>query len=347
MSRAGPTTGDHALAPLLQVTYAPPDSLSRQLADERVLAVFGFGDDAPDGGQDPRWLRVPLQPLPGTAPWIEIWRTSAPVRAGRVDGVAWASDGELLFGALEIDEGDAGIGAAAASAYARLTATLAVHGTPHILRVWNYMDAITLGESDDERYRQFCVGRANGLGGMDGLDAARLPAATAIGRRDGRRCLQVYWLASRKPGTPVENPRQVSAYRYPRQYGPQPPSFARAMLPPAGIDMPLLLSGTAAIVGHASLHTGAAAAQTAETLANLDSLIAAARRQQPDLPPALGAGSLLKVYVRDPADTAAIAAQLDARLPASVPRLLLHAQVCRRELLVEIDGVHGPAAEAR
>src|SRR5690606_36457476 len=127
MSRAGPTTGDHALAPLLQVTYAPPDSLSRQLADERVLAVFGFGDDAPDGGQDPRWLRVPLQPLPGTAPWIEIWRASAPVRAGRVDGVAWASDGELLFGALEIDEGDAGIGAAAASAYARLTATLAVH----------------------------------------------------------------------------------------------------------------------------------------------------------------------------------------------------------------------------
>ena len=36
-------------------------------------------------------------------------------------------------------------------------------------------------------------------------------------------------------GTPVENPRQVSAYRYPRQYGPQPPSFARAMLPPPSV----------------------------------------------------------------------------------------------------------------
>ncbi|MBB6066061.1 pteridine-dependent deoxygenase [Pseudoxanthomonas broegbernensis] len=326
--------------PHLQVFYAPADTLPRQLADERVLAVFGFGQDAPDAGDDPRWLRVPLEPLPGTPPWIEVWRTRSPVAAGRRDGVAWSSDGDLLFAALEIEEPDAGIGAAASQAYARMIASLAECGMPHLLRVWNYMDAITLGESDEERYRQFCVGRAAGLGEMD---AARLPAATAIGRCDGRRRLQVYWLASRTPGTPVENPRQVSAYRYPRQYGPQPPSFARAMLPPDGAAMPLLLSGTAAIVGHASLHSGSAAAQADETLANLHSLIAAARHQSPDLPATLGAGSLLKVYVRDRGDVGDVAARLESRLDPSVQRLLLHAQVCRSELLVEIDGVHGPA----
>src|SRR3546814_12468443 len=64
-----------------------------------------------------------------------------------------------------------------------------------------------------------------------------LPAATAIGRCDDARVVQVYWLAARTPGMPVENPRQVSAYRYPRQYGPQQPSFARAMLPPPGSEI--------------------------------------------------------------------------------------------------------------
>nr|WP_236685948.1 pteridine-dependent deoxygenase [Pseudoxanthomonas suwonensis] len=324
----------------MEVRYAPADSLPRQLADPRVLAVFGFGD-ATAAHPDPRWLRVPLQPLRAAAPVVEVWRAGGPVDCGRDGEVAWASDGQLLFGALEIDEPEGDIEAAARQAYARLGAFMAGCDTPHLLRIWNYMDAITLGDDDEERYRRFCVGRVAGMAGVKTLDVARLPAATAIGRCDGVRRLQVYWLAARAPGRPVENPRQVSAYRYPRQYGPQSPSFARAMLPPADAAMPLLLSGTAAIVGHASLHSGEVRAQVDETLANLDSLVAAARVQAPALPAALGAGSLLKVYVRDHDDAEAIAARLAQRLDRSVPCLLLHAQVCRRELLVEIDGVHG------
>jgi chorismate lyase/3-hydroxybenzoate synthase len=337
VSHARACAGGQAAAPGLEVAYVPADSLQRQLADPRALAVFGFGTGAP-GADDPRYLQVPLQPLATTAPPLEVWRGTGQVVTGRDGDVAWASDGHLLFGALEIDEAGDDLQRAATQAYARIPAFLAGRDTPHLLRIWNYMDAITDGEGDGERYRRFCVGRVAGLGG---LDAARLPAATAIGRRDGVRRLQVYWLASRTPGTPVENPRQVSAWRYPRQYGPQSPSFARAMLPPEDAAMPLLLSGTAAIVGHASQHSGSVDAQVDETLANLDSLVAAARGQQPVLPAMLGAGSLLKVYVRDRDDADAIAARLDLRLDPSVPRLLLHAQVCRRELLVEIDGVHG------
>ena len=134
------------------------------------------------------------------------------------------------------------------------------------------------------------------------------------GRGQTRR-LQVYWLAARVPGTPLENPRQISAYRYPRQYGPQPPSFARAMLPPAGGAMPLLLSGTAAIVGHESQHRDDVVAQLDETLANFDSLLgrgarASGRRCRRSSAPA----SRLKVYVRDRDEMAAVAAALDARL---------------------------------
>lgn len=317
----------------LDISYSN-DTLDSVLADANVLAVFGFGDAAPSS-DDPRYLRVNLQPH-GPAP-LEVWRSHGPVDHGRTDGVAWAEDGHLQFGALQLDEPDGeDIGAAASDVYQRLLAFTAGRGYPHLLRIWNYLDAITDGDGDEERYRRFCIGRAAGLGDYE---PGRLPAATAIGRLDGRRQLQVYWLATTTPGRPLENPRQISAWRYPRQYGPQPPSFARAMLP-ASAAMPLLLSGTAAIVGHRSLHADSVATQLDETLANFASLIGAAREHRPGLPEGFGAGSRLKVYVRDTAELDHVSRLLDRRLDPAVARIILHAQVCRGELALEIDGSH-------
>lgn len=321
--------------PHLQVDYVADTQPQHWLQRDDVLAAFGFGQDAPHL-DDPRWLRVPLAPY-GNAP-LEIWRAHAPVTHGRDGDIQWASDGELLFGAIEIAEQNDDIRTAAAHAYARMSAHVAARGFPHLLRIWNYLDGITIGEGDAERYREFCVGRARGLGDFR---SEWLPAATAIGRSDGERSLQVYWLAAKKPGQPVENPRQVSAYHYPRQYGPQPPSFARAMLPPSIDQTPLLLSGTAAVVGHASQHEGELLKQIDETFNNFDALLAAARLRQPALPAHFGRGTRLKVYVRDAADLPRVNQALAERLGTQVPYILLHAAICRRELAIEIDGVHG------
>lgn len=338
MSRPLQAPADGAAARLAveYVHAARPEPL---LEGGNVLAVFGFGSAAPAALHDPRYLRVPLEPH-GTAPW-EVWRANAPVMRGRDGDVRWASDGELLFGAIEVPERDGDVEEAARRAYSQLAAFTHGSRTPRLLRIWNHVDAITFGEGDDERYRAFCVGRAQGLGDFD---VRSLPAATAVGRCDGERTVQVYWLASSAPGTPVENPRQLSAYRYPRQYGPQSPSFARAMLPPAGSAMPLMLSGTAAIVGHASMHDGELLAQLDETFANFDALVGAARAHDPALPPRFGPGTRLKVYVRDRDDLPRVADALQRRFGDAVPRLLLRAAICRRELAVEIDGVHGAAA---
>ena len=331
MSR--PLSALDAVSAHLSVEYEYADVAS-VLHDPGVLAVRGFGRDAP-AHADPRYLRVPLQPH-GAAP-LEVWRANAPVRSGRDGDIAWSTDGALLFGVIEVDESEIGIASAAQHAYAKMTRFVAASDTPHMLRIWNYLDAITLGDGDAERYREFCVGRARGLGEFD---ATMLPAATAIGRCDDARVVQVYWLAARSPGTPVENPRQVSAYRYPRQYGPQPPSFARAMLPPTG-RMPLLLSGTAAVVGHASQHDGELQAQLDETFRNFDALIGAARQHRGELPAHFDGSSRLKVYVRDDHDLPQVEQALQARFGDAVPRIVLHAAICRRELAVEIDGVHG------
>src|SRR5262249_36202906 len=102
------------------------------------------------------------------------------------------------------------------------------------------------------------------------------------------------------------------------------------------VGVQVYISGTAAIRGHASQHRGDFAAQLDETLANLDSLLANAGV---DAGARFGARCPLKVYVRRAADADAAERMLRARLPASPPLLLLHGDVCRSELLVEIDGV--------
>jgi chorismate lyase/3-hydroxybenzoate synthase len=202
-----------AAAPALSISYER-GNLAALLAADDVLAVIGFGNSGPHS-PDPRVLRVGLEPLSETM--LEVWRGRAPVRSGRDGELRWSSDGEHLYFAIEVDEAVCGgIDAAAEHAYARIGIFLATRETPHVLRLWNYLDAINLGAGDDERYRRFCDGRARG---MNAHVPTRYPAATAIGRHDGVRTLQVYGLAARHPGAPVENPRQVSAWRYPRQYG--------------------------------------------------------------------------------------------------------------------------------
>lgn len=334
-------TGKRLSHPIhLHCSFVDAASVAGQLRDARVLAAVDFSLQPLDAAAatDARRLRVPLEPMgPGQ---VEIWRGDTPAIHGRDGDIAWAENGELQFGALALHESaDLDLEAASALAYAQMNQFIAARGYPHVLRIWNYLDGLTEGEDDAERYRRFCVGRVRGL---ERVDEARLPAATCIGSFGGPRQLLVYWLAARSPGVALENPRQVSAYRYPRQYGPQSPSFARAMLPPPGSQAPLLLSGTASIVGHATAHHGNLGAQLDEILVNIEALRGAAAERSGDVPAGIDdAGTLLKVYVRDREALPQVAAALDARFGTRVPRLLLHAEVCRRELAVEIEGVLG------
>lgn len=134
----------------------------------------------------------------------------------------------------------------------------------------------------------------------------------------------------------LENPRQVSAYHYPSQYGPKSPTFSRAALlrEPAGDA--LLVSGTASIIGHRSVHTDDVAAQTREAIANINLLITEANRISRD--PRQATHILnYKVYVRNPEDLPAIASEMRTAVGHRTTVAYLHADVCRRELLVEIE----------
>lgn len=288
-----------------------------------TLALLDFSSKTTSA--DPRCLSVPLRPI-GTAPPRECWQVESTVTHGRQDALRWSAGGGWLFVALELDEAEfGGIEAAAGQAYRRLCGFVAEREERHLLRIWNYLHAINEGEGDNERYRRFCIGRARGLA-AHGIE--RYPAATAIGHHRAG-LLQVYALCATQPGEALENPRQVSAWRYPREYGPTPPSFARAMKLPGG---GLAISGTAAVVGHASHHDRDLQAQVAETCVNLRALLDIASLADFD------ATSPLKIYLRQPEDAQIVQTALDRHLDANVPRMILHGDICRRELLVEIDG---------
>jgi chorismate lyase/3-hydroxybenzoate synthase len=320
-----------AALPPLHVEYATDDA-NAALAADNALAVIRFGREGLAAACDPRHVQVALQPALAPAA-IEIWRGRAEPAHGHDDVLRWSSDGDYAFVTLELDEADfGGIAAATRAAYAALSAWRSRSATPHVLRLWNYIDAINAGDGDAERYRQFCAGRAAGI---DAATAANYPAASAIGVRDGRRVLQVCALTARRPGMPVENPRQMSAWCYPRQYGPVAPCFARALRAPTHSPQ-LHISGTAAVVGHASHHADDVAAQLEETLTNLNSLLTAAG----SVATLGGARSVLKAYVRRAADAELVRAHVQARLGTNTPLLLLLGDICRAELLVEIDGLH-------
>ncbi|MBD8525403.1 pteridine-dependent deoxygenase [Pseudoxanthomonas sp. CAU 1598] len=302
--------------------------------------MFGFGRAAPADIGDPRYLRVDLEPL-NEAQLFEVWTVDQPVRTWQIGNAQGACSETLCFGWINQTEGSGApeltIRDAAEQAYRSLMQAVQASDHRHLLRIWNYFDAITEGDDDRERYRQFCVGRAAGLA----LEIDQLPAATAIGEHSQPRQLQVYWISAGQPGIAIENPRQTPAYHYPRCYGPKSPSFARAMAAGSEHPMPLLISGTASVVGHDSHHREDLALQVAETFRNFDALLGSACQRGLSSRPRFDQSSLLKVYLRDPRDLPQADALLRQYLSDDVPRLFLHGDICRRELLIEIDGFHG------
>jgi chorismate lyase/3-hydroxybenzoate synthase len=297
--------------------------------------------------QDPRHVAVSLNSL-GAPKQTEQWLSDRPVQWGRAEGFGYGHNGEVLFGSLVVPESELhDLERATLKAYVRIEWFLRHMGYPCYLRMWNFLARINDGEGDHERYRQFSAGRHRALALKPGFER-ELPAGTAIGTFEPG--LVIYFLAGTSPGTQVENPRQISAYHYPRQHGPKSPSFARATLvgggTGAGASTRLMVSGTASIVGHESLHPGDLLKQIDETLANIDALLAEAllvkglRVNSPAAASGAVRAESLKLYLREAAHLAAVKPHLPRLLGANVPLLCLQGEICRRNLLLEVEGTY-------
>lgn len=313
---------------------------------EPTLCAWQFGDASSIDG-DSRRVRLPLRPLwaVNTSVVGELWLGSAPLRHGWQGNLGYAGNEQMLMVQLHLPEAAlSDFEGAVCAVYQRLLQFTAAAGHPHLLRVWNYLSSINDGDGDAERYRRFCAGRYRALAQMPGFELG-LPAASAIGSRAGDG-LRVFALAGPAPGLQVENPQQVSAFRYPRDYGERSPSFSRATLAPWRDGAQLLVSGTASILGHATVHAGDAAAQLRQALDNLEAVRdQALRTHLPALPPAQLPLASALVYLRHADDLPALQPLLARRL-GGVPLRVLAGDICRRDLLVEVEAVYRQSPEA-
>lgn len=299
-----------------------------------ILGVIGFGQHLPiPQTPDPLWINIPV--LGGQDTSLEVWTSDRKVSNCDYQDISGTHDGNVLFGSLALQQhpGET-LQSISCQAYTRLFKFIDHHGYRNLLRVWHYLPQINDDENGLERYRGFNVGRheafvANGRS----IGEESVPAASALGSDSG--ALTIYFMASKQPGRAVENPRQVSAYHYPHLFGPKSPIFVRAMSATVGKQLCFFISGTASIVGYETVHQGDVEKQTVETLLNIRALLEQAPLYQP------GKGRmLLKIYLRHLHDLDIVRARVTDEFGAACTAVYLHSNICRSDLLLEIEGAY-------
>jgi len=333
----------------LQLEYLSSQEIASQSSSwwQGVLGVVGF-EKTPN---------IDCARVPVTASMIrslgandlcEVWRVAGPavrLSSGSAHArVSYRFSDDLLFGSLTIAEraidahNEAGaLQRATEIAYQEIFDVLNETEHRHLIRIWNYLPEINAQAGGDERYRHFNSARQMAFRRSGRATMGTVPAACALGSPAGSP-LSIYFLAARRPPKMIENPRQTSAYHYPPKFGRHSPIFSRACVWGESGGGRLFVSGTASIVGHETIHRGDVVAQTRETVVNIAALLEEANRMVGASHYSLN-GLKLKVYVRKPSDLPAIETTLSELLHPAASIVYLQADVCREDLLVEIEAV--------
>ncbi|HOX55789.1 MAG TPA: dioxygenase [Verrucomicrobiota bacterium] len=225
-------------------------------------------------------------------------------------------------------------------------------GFQHLVRTWFYLGGITRPEGKVGRYQELNRARSDYYRGVRFRCSSLAPAAaqgvypasTGIGM--GGRGLVMSCVALETPRDdivllPLENPRQTPAYAYDARYSSQSPKFSRAVALMLGDCLTTWVSGTASIVDSETCYPGDPEKQTEQTIDNIERLIAKENFSQHGLE---GAGASLRdlakirVYLKRPEDLPRCRAICEQRF-GGVPVIYAVADICRPDLLVEIEGV--------
>ena len=334
------------LAVPLGLLYISPADTAKYMEDLKghVMGVAAYGkpasafstvDNAQSTWESAAWIDMPVLGGDGL---FEIWSSQEPVVSCDGGDIAGFSNNEILYGHIELSQmGGESLEATTYRAYIKLFDYMDREGYPNLLRIWNYFPRINEVENGLERYRSFNVGRHDAFIAKGRvIGEGSVPAASVLGTQSGP--LIIYFMAGKQGGYPVENPRQTSPYNYPQLFGPRSPAFSRAMLLELGQVKYFFISGTASIVGYETLHSGNVEMQAEETLENIRTLLQRAKESGHDLSPA---GRLhLKIYLRHAEDFQLVKDRVEAEFGTQHQAVYLRADICRADLLLEIEGVH-------
>lgn len=313
------------------------------LPENGILGALNFHDlEHEFVGENLSFSTMGVASRPEGEPLIaEVWQSNQPVTRERRGRLSLAWDGFSLFGMLAYPDSDTDLSESVRSAYDEALAVMRELGYPYPYRMWNFLPRINQPDASGlERYRAFCKGRSLAFHEDEGRDSNFLPAGTCVGIL-GDSVGLVFLSCKRSNHLHFENPRQVPAYAYPQAYGPKAPSFARATLVPRDHGTgELYVSGTASIIGHQSEHHEDLEKQFQTTLDNFAILLGEENTRRLGISRGFGNEDFdtLKVYVRRPEHMKQVQAMCRQTFPTAAV-LFLEADICREELLLEIEGV--------
>ena len=212
-----------------------------------------------------------------------------------------------------------------------------------IVRQWNYLEDILGFDGEEQRYQEFNNVRSNAYG--KAFEQSGYPAATGIGMSHGGVIIEYVAIKSKEVYTqPIENPDQISAHQYTEEVLvgeacnlKTTPKFERARYFRYRNKKMLFISGTASIIGELTVGVSDAAKQTEVTIQNMqrlysDEVLAAL----PDnaSKPKFGHA---RVYVKNRKDYVGIHKVVKEKF-GELPVVYILADICRDDLLVEIEG---------
>lgn len=216
-----------------------------------------------------------------------------------------------------------------------------------VVRQWNYIERIGAYDAQgSQHYQDFNNVRSAFYAGSEWEKG--YPAATGIGMQCGGVSIDADVLSGPEPELAVrwlDNPLQVPAHAYSRQVllgqsEKTTPKFERGKVLTLQDKRLVYISGTAAIRGEQSLAGMGIEEQTRTALTNIIALISRdnLRTAGVDVSPDAVSLHLLRVYLKREEDEACVRAILERAYPG-LPVAYVVADVCRDELLIEMEGI--------
>jgi hypothetical protein len=253
-------------------------------------------------------------------------------------------DTEVLVGNVQADQGE-GCKKNAELAFAELGDLFQKFRFPvdSIIRQWNYLEDILGFDSDKQHYQEFNNVRSVFYG--KAFEQTGYPAATGIGMNRGGVIIEFVALKSEKAVTkPVDNPGQIAAHHYSKNVlvGDEcllktTPKFERARYLELFGKKLIFISGTASIVGEKTVGVGNPAEQTKVTIQNIQ------RLYSPGVLSGISEKKMgaryghARVYVKNREDFHTIKRAFKS-FYGNLPVVYIIADICRKDLLVEIEG---------
>lgn len=297
-----------------------------------TLPATGFIHQPPIHGES---MAVEITAVKGED--VHINRKDEHITIVESDGIRWA-----YVGGVEPDENIEDTYEQALNCWEKMNRILEENGFnfKQVVRTWIYERELFRNDEDGiQRYDKFNKAREEffkkvGIFKDDLKEKRMYPASTGIGMSSGSFVMECTALSTKRGDVtviPLENPDQVSSFRYTEKVlgkGASRPLFSRGMAVRIGNKKRIFVSGTASVKKEDTEYN-IVGQQTETTIDNVSGVLEQGGAGVRDI-------TQLRVYIKDIENYETVKTIVERRFP-SVPCLYLKADVCRENLLVEIE----------